>query len=204
MNIKNSNNTKTYQRGFGAAGALAVIVILGIVGFTGWFVYHSNKETNDTLSQTVGPDTKTPTTPVTDSAAPPPPSNAVQKITYSKAPKALQTAILAETMSASAACVKDGAIVDADGKATDQDVNYAANGFAETGIGCDGSAATIFAKAGSVWKKVGSTQFEYKCADLKQYNVPVAFVQAVSPDPTKPVECISADPNATAPETYKL
>lgn len=41
-----------HQHGFAAVEAILVIIVLGIVGFTGWFVYHSKQATDKTLSRT--------------------------------------------------------------------------------------------------------------------------------------------------------
>jgi hypothetical protein len=38
------------QRGFSAVEALLIIIILGILGFTGWFVYHAQKSTDTSLN----------------------------------------------------------------------------------------------------------------------------------------------------------
>jgi|GEM_PF-2055057 len=161
------------QRGFGALGVILVIVVLGVLGYTGWFVYHSSNETDKTLSasdstnSTATAPVKTPTT---------------EKTTFSKLPKDLQAAIVATTKEKAPSCVKDGKLVDMDGKPTDQSVNYLSSGFAETAIGCDGAAATVLAKTNGNWKVVGSTQMEFSCDSLKKYAVPVSFVKAISPD----------------------
>lgn len=38
------------QRGFSAVESLLIVVILGLVGFTGWFVYHSKQTADKTLA----------------------------------------------------------------------------------------------------------------------------------------------------------
>ena len=43
---------RTNQQGFAAIEAVLVVIVLGIIGFTGWFVYHSKQTTNKTLDQT--------------------------------------------------------------------------------------------------------------------------------------------------------
>lgn len=40
------------QRGFGAVECFLLVVILGIIGFAGWYVWNSNKVTEDILSNT--------------------------------------------------------------------------------------------------------------------------------------------------------
>lgn len=44
--------TKSNQKGFGAVEALLILVIVGLIGFTGWFVINSQKETSKTIDQT--------------------------------------------------------------------------------------------------------------------------------------------------------
>jgi Tfp pilus assembly protein PilV len=41
---------KKNQSGFSAIEALLILVIVGIIGGTGWYVMHANKNTNDTLN----------------------------------------------------------------------------------------------------------------------------------------------------------
>ena len=43
---------KSNQNGFAAVETVLVVIILGIVGFTGWFVLHSQKATDKTLANT--------------------------------------------------------------------------------------------------------------------------------------------------------
>jgi hypothetical protein len=206
---KTLTNRKNNQGGFGAAGVVALIVLVGIIGFTGWFVYNSSKQTDQTIGQTVGPDTQTPTTPVSDSAAPPTPTDtSVKTIKFAVAPKAIQDAVHAEYAASAPTCLKDGKVIGQDGKSLESDqimdVKYTSSGFFETAISCGGASTAIFAKTGTTYTKVDSTSFEFKCANLQKYKVPVEFVKAVSPDPTQDVKCASDDPNATSDETYKL
>ncbi len=41
---------KNNQKGFGAIEALLIIVLAGIIGFTGWYVYNANHKVSDNLS----------------------------------------------------------------------------------------------------------------------------------------------------------
>jgi cytoskeletal protein RodZ len=41
---------KKNQSGFSAIEALLILVIVGIIGGTGWYVIQANKNTNDTLN----------------------------------------------------------------------------------------------------------------------------------------------------------
>lgn len=193
------------QKGFGSTAIIVVVMIVGVVGLAGWLVYQNNHKPSDVTGQTVGPDTKTPTTPVSDSAKSPAPTGdnaAVITANYSDSPSALQSAILNETKLSAPSCVKNNNIVDIDGKPIDNQVKYSASGYAFTGIGCDGVAATLFVKVGSSWKKISSTQAEYKCADLKANKVPSSFIRAIQPDPNTQPECIPVDPSANASEAY--
>ena len=40
-----------HQQGFAAVEAILIVIVLGIIGFTGWFVYHSKQSTDKTLNQ---------------------------------------------------------------------------------------------------------------------------------------------------------
>jgi Tfp pilus assembly protein PilV len=164
------------QAGFSALEAVLIIVVLGIVGFVGYYVYHSNQSTNKIYNQASNEAQSNPQ----KSAASP------VKTTYSKVPKALQTVILADTTAQSPSCVSGGKLVDIDGKATDQSVEYDASGFAVTAIGCDSSAATLYVKTGATWKNVESTQFGFSCDILKQNKVPVALIALEGNSTTAP------------------
>lgn len=43
--------TKNRQKGFAAVQIILIIIALGLVGFTGYFVYSANKRTSDTLNE---------------------------------------------------------------------------------------------------------------------------------------------------------
>ncbi len=196
MNIRNSKQQKL-QQGFGAAGVVALIVIVGIIGFTGWFVYHSSQKTNDVLSQTTGPDTSTPSTPVSDSAKPPTPASNANvspvKTTFSKVPKDLQDVIFGYTKVKAPSCVKGTDIVDLDGKPTDQDVSYTINadkGSAFTGIGCDGGSVNLFAKSDGKWQQIAGTQLAFDCDTLKTHDVPSALLEVAFAGQDSPSQCL--------------
>ena len=198
--------TKRRQAGFGVVAVLALVIIVGIIGFTAWFVTASSKKASSTLELTTKTNTNAPAAGTKLSDPSMPSSNkaddTIQKITLSKTPKDLQTAIIAATPPD---CVKNGQVVDGSGKVTDQDVVYVATGFAKTGVGCgEGGSATIFAKSSSTWQKVGSSQFQFVCSALQKYKVPTSFMQAIDPDPSQPVKCLPDDPNATDSQVYKL
>lgn len=181
---------KIEQRGAGAVVALLLIVVLVIVGFIGWFVYHSSMQTSDTLDSA----NNTSNTPTSMSKSGSVKYVAPTQTTFSKLPKALQTAVVKATTDKSPSCVKDGKLVDVDGKATDQDAWYTESGFAETRVGCDSGAASIFAKSGDNWKLVDSTQFQYSCDKLKAAKVPVEFLKTVAPGNS--IKCSNGDSEA--------
>lgn len=184
------------QRGIGALGGVAVIIVLLAMAGIGWFVYHSQQSTNKTLNET--------TSASENSTPPTTPSKTPEQTTFSKLPKTLQTAIVAQTKADAPSCVKNDKLVDVDGKATDPDATYQASGFAVTRVGCDSGSNGLFVQNGTEWKFVAATQMDYKCADLKANKVPLAFLQALPANKdAKQINCVPDDPNATAPETYK-
>lgn len=164
------------QRGSGIVAFLLVLVIIGIIGFTGWYVWHSKQATDSTVqqpdaaAQSTATDTKKAGTGMKDSSV-------VEMRKYSTSPAELQVAVLNYTKSAVPDCVIDGKIVDADKKAYDQDVQYAGSGSAITGIGCDGSSATLFVKrTAGQWEMVEKTQFGFSCDTLKANKVPAKLL----------------------------
>lgn len=60
------------QRGMGAVEVLLILVVVGILGFTGYFVWHSQQSTSKTLDQTAKTDSSAsaPATSQTKTAAP--------------------------------------------------------------------------------------------------------------------------------------
>lgn len=46
---------KINQKGFGAVEAILILVIIGLIGFVGWFVYNSNNKATDTLKNAAAP-----------------------------------------------------------------------------------------------------------------------------------------------------
>jgi hypothetical protein len=200
-------NLKNCQSGVGAIGVVLFVMVLAAVVGIGWRVYANTKQVPKT-AYPVQSATAAPTTNAKDSAST---AASVQKISFSTAAKDLQAAIVATAKTADPACVKNDVLVDADGKATDPAVSYLNSGYAETSIGCNGSAATIFAKMFGSWHVVGSSQLLFNCQDLSAYKVPLSFMQSIAPDPTQPVLCnpgdtnagANSDPNAAGPQPYK-
>lgn len=48
--------------------------------------------------------------------------------------------------------------------------------FAEAPVGCDGGAVYLFAKIGGEWKNIESTQFGFSCSTYDKYKVPESYV----------------------------
>ncbi len=164
------------QRGSGVVAFLLVLVIVGVIGFTGWYVWHSKQATDSTVQQTnaaaqsTAADAKKAETGMKDASV-------VELRKYSTSPAELQAAILNYTKSAAPDCVMDGKIVDADKKVYDQDVQYSGSGSAITGIGCDGSSATLFVKrTAGQWEMVEKTQLGFSCDTLKTNKVPAKLL----------------------------
>jgi hypothetical protein len=180
----------THQSGFGLAGVAIVIVVLGLLGGAGWLVYRQGQANapktdmaNTTPQAANGQQTPAPAT-----ATPP---SAPTMTTYSKVPKGLQTAIVAQLSADAPECVKDGQPVNSEGAADDPRVDYDAAGYAGAGIGCGYGSWGIFAKVGANWKFLAKTQFAYKCSLLQQYHYPKQLLALNQPDP----QCFDANDN---------
>jgi type II secretory pathway pseudopilin PulG len=200
---------KKTQSGFSIIETLLVVVILGMLGFTGWFVWHAKQNTNKTLSETNAAQTTAPkvaaittfaeckasagsvmqetypetcvtksgksfTGPSTSSAS----TSSAQKIPYSEAPAGLQSTILA--FSKTNGCVNDGKIVDSNGNEVNPAVTYQADAYAETAIGCDSPAATLFVYTNDTWQEVESSQGGFSCDTLKKYDISADFLKTAS------------------------
>lgn len=181
---------KLNNNGFGAIEALLIVIAIAIVGFVGYYVYHANQTTNKVYNQASNEAQSNP------AKAPSGPT----KTTFSKTPKALQAAILADFTTQSPSCVSSGKLVDATGKATDPTVDYDSAGFATVGIGCDSPEATLYVKSGTTWKNVDSSQLGFSCDTLKAHKVPVALLALNSAAGTAP-QC---DNGTTGLVDYKL
>ena len=167
------------QRGIAAAGLVILAVVVLVVGGIGFMVYNNGKKPAADIT-IQGPPMPEPTPPPTPTAIQDDAVTATDaapvKTTYSKSPKALQTAILTYTKATATDCVVNDKIVDIDKKPTDQEVSYAAS-TAITGIGCDGSASTLFVKRTSgSWEMVEKTQLGFSCETLKTNKVPAKLL----------------------------
>ncbi|MDB5171112.1 MAG: hypothetical protein JWO35_806 [Candidatus Saccharibacteria bacterium] len=187
---------KKNQQGFSAIEGLLLLVIVGILGITGWSVWlgrHSKQTIPDTsaiMQSTALQSAKASTTQPT-----------VEKTVYSKIPHDLQAAILAQTQHDVPGCIKNSQIVDINDKPTDQEVTYASNGFAITAIGCNGGSVHLFAKVNDAWSDLSHTQLGFSCSLLKKNKVPVKLLETAFAGQAKSAECYSDD-SSGATEAY--
>lgn len=189
------------KNGFAALETLLILVIVALIGGTGWYVWHSKQQADKTLNAAQSENTSAfksttvksfadcqkaagstvqqsyPEVCVTKSGQRFTQSTSDQSqtpytTTYSKVPAALQKVILAEITKDVPSCVKDGQLLDANGQADDPRVDYAPSGAAATDIGCDGGSWGLFAKDSSGdWKFLEKTQMAFDCSVLTQYKV---------------------------------
>jgi hypothetical protein len=70
------------QKGFHLIIIPLIVVILAIIGFTGWYVYKTNSNTNNTYSSTSSQIVSTPTPSICKSSPTPTPTASVTSVTY--------------------------------------------------------------------------------------------------------------------------
>lgn len=106
-----------------------------------------------------------------------------QKVRFSTLPEALQIAIKAEVSKQAPACIKAGQLIDYSGKNIDPEAVYASIGSAIITVGCDGGAATLFAKdkAGQ-WVHVASGQAQFSCNVIFDNPVPKRLLELQATD----------------------
>jgi hypothetical protein len=185
---------KKNQEGFSVVEGLLIVVIVGMLGGVGWYVWHSQQQVDKTYSQTsnssVAPK-KVSAQPKTQSTSPAPvvPVEEVSSSTFSKIPADLQAAIISVFKKEVPNCVKaDGQINDS----PDKRVDYDTLGFAGTGIGCYGGGSWgIFAKVSGNWQFLAKTQFGFDCSLLNQYHYPRKLLALNTPE----VKCLDASGN---------
>jgi hypothetical protein len=185
---------KLNQSGFSIIEAVLLLVILAIIGGTGYFVWHTKQNTDKSLTNTAK------SAPAISKSKDTNASNGKVDIslpivttTYSKVPASLRKAIFDYTKQHVAACVKGNTIVDYNGQSTDQSIVYWSAGWAETGVGCDGGAATVFAQNTDNWQEIAATQDRFSCEQLELYMTPPKFLAAIMPD--KSIRCIDNSGN---------
>lgn len=153
-----------------------IVIIAGLVGFTGWYVWYSNnnasssysnaKNTSETASSNYSGSDKSQ---LAIGKAP------VNNVVFSKLPSELQTLALAEIKKRAPACVKDGHLVNEIGQNIDPQERFAPVGAAVINMACEGGAAGYFAKDlkdGSKWVYLTTSQAGLKCKYLSIYPIP--------------------------------
>ncbi len=190
---------KLNPKGFTAIEVMIIIFIFGVIGGAGWYVWQK-KQNNDKLNAIstfaackADKDSRLqesyPEVCVTKNGKSFPnpdqigTSNlsqaeiekaAAYTIKFSKLPNDLQVVAIAENAKQAPGCVKNGHLVDTEGKNSDPDVHYAPVGSAIIGVGCDSGSAGLFAKdiKDGSWRFVASTQFAFECKDIFTNPVP--------------------------------
>ncbi len=159
---------------------ILLLVLVGIIGGTVWYIKNTQQAVDET-SKATSAAAQTSTTQTS--------STAIEHTKLSQVPIELQKAVYDYTAVHDAPCVKNGQIIDFNGNPIDNDVVYDAKGFAETGVGCDSPSATLFALTGTSWKQIDRTQSAFSCAILRQYKVPLSFLEAVQTGQLNPGQC---------------
>ena len=157
---------------------LGMAVIVAIVGFSGYYVVHSKRVADNTLSSANTISAKSAS--VEQSAkkvSTVKPAVQPGQTSFSKVPSDLQAALVAYDQQKEPACVSGGTPV-RQGVADDPAVRYVA-GYAEVGMPtCDDGSATLFVKTNNSWQEVAQTQLAFSCTLLEQYKVPSSVVVA--------------------------
>lgn len=167
------------QKGFAVVETILILVIATLIGGTGYYVWHSNQEASKSYSAV---SKSVPSNSVTTNSSEL--SQAAIEIaptkftTFSKLPNELQKVAIAEMIKQVPPCVKNGKLVDYQGKVIDPVVQYAPVGSAIIGIGCEGGAAGLFAKnlKNGEWKYVQATQDAFTCDAVFKNPVPKSLL----------------------------
>jgi hypothetical protein len=160
--------------------AILLLVLVGIIGGTVWYIRNTQQAVDATDKAMVSA-AQTSTTQIH--------SADIEHTKLSKVPTELQKAVYDYTAVHAMPCVKNGQIVDFNGNPVDNDVVFDAKGFAESVVGCDGGSATLFAQTGTGWQQIDSTQSAFSCTVLRRYKVAQSFLVAVQAGHLKPGEC---------------
>lgn len=183
--------TKKNSNGFGALEGLLVIVLVGIIGFAGWYVWNAKESTDKTIAAT----NKTSQTMANRKQDTP---MKVNEVAWSKVSPDLQKAILASweehipgwktVLANDEACAPGQKPVD-DSYLVREDESQR---YAAAGVGCDSPAAGLWAKKDGSWQQVEITQGTNRCDLLEKYNVPKAFLAAAY-NPDIAATCVTAE-----------
>src|SRR3990167_4191252 len=164
---------KHNQNGFSTIEVVLTLVIIGLLGFTGWYVWQSSSSSIKSYSATdKASDYNRPTN-----------EASAYTTTFSKLPNELKEVAIIEIQKQAPACVKNGVLVDYNGIVVDPKVEYAPSGSAVIGIGCDGGAAGLFAKnKDGNWQSLIVTQLGCECALLTTNHIPKHLLALSTPD----------------------
>jgi hypothetical protein len=182
------------QSGFTVVEGIAIIVIVAILGFTGWFVWSSQKATSKTLSDT----NKSATAQSTKKIVTKEPIAALSKAPtkyddptvlttiYENAPAALKAAIKHTALDKYGNCLqeKNGSLIKTNGNALQTGIFYKPDQVAQTGLGCEPGFSDfyLYVYSGGEWKQVAVTHDNFSCDIVAEYNVAPGFLAKISGD----------------------
>jgi len=188
---------KRHQKGFSAVETVLALALIGVITAVGWYVYNRNQKTDQpktTSAVTTFEQCKTAGHQVDDTYPERCSANGQTFVNqqqlaakgskpYSELPADLQIAILKTYKTDYPDCVKNNKITSYDGKESTLTASYKADA-AIAQLSCEGGSAYFFAKEGTTWKKVTTTQMGFDCALLKKYDIPAAWIG--NPDADSP------------------
>lgn len=178
--------TRTNTKGFAVIETLVVFVIVLVIAGVGWYVWKGRQSTDKTADSSANAQSSE----VSKKEAPKASfaHGLVYDTYFSQLPDTLQKSIVAFTAKEAKECVKNGKLLDSDGKLNDRQAKYMSDGFAQISIGCKDTSSALFVLDGVEWKEVDSTTYMYQCHILEQYKMPLKFMEAV--DSRRPVKCV--------------
>lgn len=182
---------KKKQYGIAQLETVLIAIVVIVIAATGWYVWKINDSGNkslDSANKVVQGSMSNDCQGDNLSRACIEKANATST-TFYKLPSALQTVALSEISKQVPACVKDGKLVDSEGKNTDPPVQYAPVGSAIIVIGCDGGSAGLFAKdvKEQKWVFIEKTQMAFSCKNVIDYFVPKKLLEISA----GPARCIN-------------
>ncbi len=176
-------NINKQIHGFSGVAILVVIVVIASVAAISWYVMMNSNQQSKRLATTDQPLVQPAEAPKvnTDGVSRADIEKAPAEATvFSKLPTALQTVVIKEVAAQQPRCVEDGKLVDNQGQIVDAKVTYAPVGAAIISIGCDGSAAGLFAKPKGKWIFVEKTQMAFTCDGVTENPVPKKLLELTS------------------------
>jgi hypothetical protein len=171
------------QSAFTAVEGILILVIVAIIGGTGFFVYDASKKANNTLTSAAKVAQSTPSktgssvqTIALDSS--------VHLVTFTKLPSNLQKAVITH-----ASCVANGQLTNEDGSAaTAANNTYVAN---KAAFIAECQTKALYTYTSGNWQFVSQTQFGFNCSDLQKSNVSTALAIPSLPND----QCLDANNN---------